>query len=463
MKLFILSVASFFVLGTSVSLYAFSFDLDLAERLHGYILLQVEEHGEAWYVRSDDSKRYYMEDGSAAYTMMRYFSLGISDADLEKIPAVDDTTEMLSSSSVCDSNSLADRLSGEILLQVEQHGEAWYIYPGTCLRIYLEDGDAAYSIMRFLGLGIVNTDLEKIERGESEPPSDVTVAEPFSQEHPTATQSPVFLLADEDAGEMVIDGRYADMDIVQLSDGTWKMYFGVEPEVEGTQFEIYSASSADGLVWDVRANDALLTWSTFPDVLLLEDGTLRMYMQQAGEIYSGISSDGGESFTMEAGVRVEQTGDKDTDGVGAPTVLALDSGGYLMVFRTAEQGAYQSTSINSTTTTFFLATSDDGLDWERGGIVVDSRQEPYDGYIDGPELFYNVDGNVELRFWTSGVSNNPSTSGHYRMVSLDEGGTWSDAEQFSSIMGGDPTYAFIDNILYMYYTIHTEGIYMKTL
>jgi len=130
--------------------------------LKGYILLQVQEHGEAWYVNPPDFKRYYMKDGPTAYEMMRSFGLGITDSDLAGIPAVADTTQMKNSSSICSSNSLASRLKGKILLQVQQHGEAWYVYPKTCRRIYMKDGAAAYEIMRYLGLGITNTDLSKL-------------------------------------------------------------------------------------------------------------------------------------------------------------------------------------------------------------------------------------------------------------------------------------------------------------
>ncbi len=144
----------------------YAFNQDLTERLHGYILLQVDQHGEAWYVRDTDDKRYYMANGDAAYSMMRFFSLGITDADLATIPSVSDTTEMLASASACDDNSLANSLKGKILLQVEQHGEAWYIYPDRCRMIYLEDGATAYTIMRFLGLGIADNDLAQIEMGK---------------------------------------------------------------------------------------------------------------------------------------------------------------------------------------------------------------------------------------------------------------------------------------------------------
>lgn len=141
------------------------YDKNLTERLHGRILLQVEQHGEAWYVREKDSKRYYMRDGGVAYDMMRYFSLGITDADLAKVPSVQDTEEMNQSTSVCASNALANRLRGEIVLQVEQHGEAWYVDPVKCRKIYLKDGDAAYEVMRYLSIGITDADLAKIPVG----------------------------------------------------------------------------------------------------------------------------------------------------------------------------------------------------------------------------------------------------------------------------------------------------------
>jgi hypothetical protein len=137
------------------------------DNVRGHILLQVEENGEAWYVNPDDDNRYYMKDGSVAYQMMRNFGLGITDVDLSKIPSVNDTTEMKNASSICGSNSLANRLKGDILLQVKQNGEAWYIYPKTCRRIYMKDGDAAYGIMRYLGLGITNQNLNSIELGNN--------------------------------------------------------------------------------------------------------------------------------------------------------------------------------------------------------------------------------------------------------------------------------------------------------
>lgn len=77
-KKYFLVILLAILLGSTV--HAFS----LAERLEGKILLQVQEHGEAWYVH--EGKRYYMKDGATAYEMMRFFSLGITNENLEQIP-----------------------------------------------------------------------------------------------------------------------------------------------------------------------------------------------------------------------------------------------------------------------------------------------------------------------------------------------------------------------------------------
>jgi len=115
----------------------------------GKILLQVENHGEAWYVNPLDAKRYYMANGDKAYSVMRNFGIGITNKNLEKIKS---------------SKTLAKKYSGKIFLQVESKGEAYYIdFNGV--DHYLKDGAAAYQIMRSLGLGITNNDLSKISEG----------------------------------------------------------------------------------------------------------------------------------------------------------------------------------------------------------------------------------------------------------------------------------------------------------
>lgn len=121
-------------------------DNNLTNKLRGKILLQVENNGQAWYVNPKDGLRYYMADGNEAYNIMKNLGIGIANTNLDKIKT---------------NSALAKKYSGKIFLQVQSHGEAYYIdFNGVAH--YLKDGNAAYNIMRNLGLGITNDNLKKI-------------------------------------------------------------------------------------------------------------------------------------------------------------------------------------------------------------------------------------------------------------------------------------------------------------
>jgi len=61
--------------------------------------------------------------------------------------------------------TLATRLSGRILLQVEESGRAWYVNPVDKKRYSLGTPAEAFSLMRKLSLGITNKDLNEIPVG----------------------------------------------------------------------------------------------------------------------------------------------------------------------------------------------------------------------------------------------------------------------------------------------------------
>lgn len=132
----------------SVMDVAVTTDSAMMNRLKGYILLQTEAHGEAWYVDPVSAKRYYMKDGPTAYQMMRSFGLGVNEFDYTKIAEGD--------------WAIKNRLRGRIVLRVEEHGEAYYIHPKDLSVYYLKNGDEAYRIMRLYSLGITNADLAKM-------------------------------------------------------------------------------------------------------------------------------------------------------------------------------------------------------------------------------------------------------------------------------------------------------------
>jgi len=120
----------------------------IQERVKGYILLQVESAGEAWYVNPVDGGRYYMKDGDAAYQMMRNFGLGINNSNLAKLKRGD--------------LELTNNLKGRIILAVEENGEAYYIHPKDGSVHYLKNGQEAYKIMKYLSLGITNSNLNQV-------------------------------------------------------------------------------------------------------------------------------------------------------------------------------------------------------------------------------------------------------------------------------------------------------------
>ena len=59
------------------------------------------------------------------------------------------------------SKTMAESQKGKILLQVEENGEAWYVYPKELKKYYLGRPADAFDVMRSLGLGISESDFNK--------------------------------------------------------------------------------------------------------------------------------------------------------------------------------------------------------------------------------------------------------------------------------------------------------------
>lgn len=128
----------------------------LAERLSGRILLDVEGNGEAWYVYPKDFKRYYLGRPRDAFAIMRELGLGITEFDFQKIAQAGMPVE--------GDLEITSRLAGQIVLQIEKNGEAWYINPVDLKKYFLGRPDDAFTIMRELSLGIRKRDLAEIHK-----------------------------------------------------------------------------------------------------------------------------------------------------------------------------------------------------------------------------------------------------------------------------------------------------------
>ncbi|MBU1131818.1 hypothetical protein KKC32_01010 [Patescibacteria group bacterium] len=204
---------------------AFLPSLASARSIHsGRIYLQVESHGEAWYINPDNDERYYLGKPDDAYNIMRTLGLGITNADLALIPVgvlasdsydsdqdglsdieeislgtkidnadsdnddfsdkaeIEKWSNPLGAGDLPRNNALTARLSGKILLQVQKHGEAWYVNPGDSKRYFLGRASDAFSVMRKLGVGITNANLAKISTNYIK--ESMTAAEHYSVKYP---------------------------------------------------------------------------------------------------------------------------------------------------------------------------------------------------------------------------------------------------------------------------------------
>ncbi len=121
----------------------------LSNSLLGRILLQIESHGQSWYLNPLDSSRYFMSRPLDAYNLMRRFALGVNNTDIQ--------TFLLSSA--------PQRLSGRILLNVDDKGKAYYVNPINLKLYYLGSPEEAYTILKSFGLGISNLNLRQIKVG----------------------------------------------------------------------------------------------------------------------------------------------------------------------------------------------------------------------------------------------------------------------------------------------------------
>ena len=149
---------------------------DIKEKLAGKILLQVEEAGEAWYVNPKNLKRYYLGRPKNAFELMQQLGLGVSNTDFENF-----------------SSSTPQRLSGRILLKVEDKGQAHYVNPDTLKMHYLGRPEDAFDLMRSMGLGITNKDLFKINEKSEFDELNILMNVPFISQAPLAEwDNPLF-------------------------------------------------------------------------------------------------------------------------------------------------------------------------------------------------------------------------------------------------------------------------------
>ncbi|MFH1564769.1 MAG: trypsin-like peptidase domain-containing protein [bacterium] len=179
-------------------------NISMYNSLKGKIILKVEANGEAFYIHPTSKKMYYLGRPDDAFAIMREQGVGITNANLAKIPVGlnnltghdsdgdglpnlfedaigtnknnpdsdgdghNDKTELSGNYNPNGSgklnldNNFSSAQKGKIFLQVERNGEAWYINPADDKRYFLGRPADAFQVMRNLGLGISNNDFGKL-------------------------------------------------------------------------------------------------------------------------------------------------------------------------------------------------------------------------------------------------------------------------------------------------------------
>lgn len=148
----------------------------LSSHISGRILIEVERHGEAWYVDPVSGTRNYLGRPEEALRLLHGKALGITNVRLTEIPVAGDGS--------VGNIALRQRLSGRVLLQVESHGEVWYVNPSDLKRYPLQTKDDALFLMRTFGLGITSANLSTIPVGRAETPQSVSQQLPFTAQAP---------------------------------------------------------------------------------------------------------------------------------------------------------------------------------------------------------------------------------------------------------------------------------------
>ncbi|MDO8435109.1 MAG: fibronectin type III domain-containing protein [bacterium] len=144
-------------------------DYKLAERMLGRIIIAVERKGEAFYCYKKSSadvrsiRCYYLGRPTHAFSVMRFLGAGMATRDVARLftnfvtPKPGDRAVFPTKD-----KTLLRRFVGQIILQVEQNGEAYYLSPIDSKGYYLGRPLDAFRVMRELGLGISNANLAKM-------------------------------------------------------------------------------------------------------------------------------------------------------------------------------------------------------------------------------------------------------------------------------------------------------------
>ncbi len=113
----------------------------------------------AWYISPVDKRRYYFDNEFVGYDKIKSMVLGISNANLFKIP--------LPGEKITGNLALRQRLSGRFLLQVQNLGRIWYVNPVDLKRYYLDGPKSVRYVIDHTGVNAEDKTLVRFNVGNN--------------------------------------------------------------------------------------------------------------------------------------------------------------------------------------------------------------------------------------------------------------------------------------------------------
>jgi hypothetical protein len=132
----------------------------VSEALKGRFLLLTEENNEAWYADPTTGKLHYLGRPDDAFAFLKSLALPISNSNLSRLRGEGSHLGSVD-------EGLAKQLAGRILVQIEDQGQIWYVWPENSQRYFIGKPEDAQRLFIDLGLEIDEETFNSVSLSDS--------------------------------------------------------------------------------------------------------------------------------------------------------------------------------------------------------------------------------------------------------------------------------------------------------
>ena len=165
----------------------------------------------------------------------------------------------------------------------------------------------------------------------------------------------------------------SDPRVVQLADGTYRLYFAATPD------GLTVAKSNDGVNWELEARTVIPSGMPHTSLVSLTDGGWRLFAVRnvsGGSVVKSFVSTDGIEFTEEPGDRLTNE-DFPFGNIQSPFAFEMPDGSFRMYLTAYPEGEQAAQPNGYSVLRMVSATSDDMLSWSADpGVVVEGLDHP---------------------------------------------------------------------------------------